>query len=163
MRSFALILLGLMAAPVWASEPVVAFRVEEGWVRFAVTRDDQPVRDVTLRVVDRPGAPFVEGEADEQGVGSFPAPASADCVVTFTLAGQEADPMLIQFADKKSRVEPERVLLTFGRRPCCSVTRLKPDDSLAGGWRWLWAAELAVGVACLTGVLWLIWRPRSVA
>src|SRR5262245_7495524 len=101
----------------WAGEPEVAFRIEDGWVRFAVTRDDQGVVDVTLKVVDRPGAPFVEGEADEKGVGAFPAPASQDCVITFVIAGKETDPILLMFADKKARIEPERVQLTYDRRP----------------------------------------------
>jgi hypothetical protein len=144
-----------------AGEPVVAFRVEDGFVRFAVTHDDQPVPDVGLKVVDRPGAPFVEGEADEKGVGIFPLPASADCVITFIIAGKETDPILLMFPDKKSRAEPERVLLTFDRRPCCSLSKLRPTNESAGSRSWLPWAEVAVGLACLTGCLWLFLGRRG--
>lgn len=138
-----------------AEEPIVAFRIEDGWVRFAVTRDDRPVAGVTLKVVDRPGAPFVEGEADDHGVGSFPAPVSPDCVVTFSLAGKEADPILIQFPERKTRVEPERVLLTFDRRPCCTLSKLRPAPEATESFPWLFWTEIGVGVACLLGGVWL--------
>lgn len=159
-NALACLILLLGIAPTWAADPVVAFRVEDGWVRFAVSRDDQPVPDVALRVIDKPGAPYVEGEADEKGVGSFPLPASADCVVTFTLAGREADPILIRFPDKKKGlVEPARVLITFDRRPCCTLSKLRPPGGT--GFRWLVAAQAAAGLACLGGCAWLYFRGQA--
>jgi hypothetical protein len=139
-----------------ASEPQAAFRVEEGWVRFVVTQDDRAVPEVTVRVMDRPGAPFVEGEAEE-GAGTFPAPPGADCVVTFSIAGKEADPILLRFPDRRNRAEPERVLITFDRRPCCNVAKLRSPETGSAA-PWLPWAELLIGVACLSGCGWLWWR-----
>jgi hypothetical protein len=124
-RFWALLLnLGCVAS-LGGAEPQVAFTLKKGWVEFAVRRDGKPVADALIHVIDERGNQFAEGETGPDGDAAFPAPPGASFIVEIKTGERTADP--IRLFKTAGGVEPARVLLSYGLRPCCrSISRGEP-------------------------------------
>jgi len=108
----------LPSLPLRAEEPEVSLAVKSGWLHFAVaTRNGEPVKDAPVFVYDAKGQKIAEGDSGDDGKGEFPLPGGGRAIVEFKIGKRMADPILLKY-DAKA-IFPERVLLSFGLRPCC--------------------------------------------
>lgn len=106
------------AGVVRAHEPQAAFVLKGNWVECLVDQDGRPAANATLVILDAQGNKFADGETDDTGLAQFPAPAGSSFTVEIKTAGAKtADPIRIMKVG--SRIEPARVLLSYGLRPCC--------------------------------------------
>lgn len=129
-------------------------------VTFVVDDDDVVMhlsRGNPARVkVYAPGVPL-EGETDEKsGRGRLFLPKVGRFWVGITIAGKECD--LIPLERDGDKLTPERVLLTFGSRPCCKVpARPRPDQAAPEEPEeeadWLLAGLALGGGACVLAAL----------
>lgn len=102
-----------------ASEPQIAFTLEDGWVSFTLTRDGQPVPNARVIVFNRYGGKHAEGETGAEGGGIFPMPRDPECWVEVTVGDRIAERIRLQLI--KDRVIPSPVLLRFEILPCCRL------------------------------------------
>ena len=100
-----------------ADEPRAAFVLKNGWVDLALKHEGKPVADATIQIVDEKGTPFGEGETGPTGQASFPMPRGASFTLEIKAAGRTSDPIRLHVVE--SHIEPARVLLSYGLRPCC--------------------------------------------
>lgn len=99
-------------------EPQAAFTLNRsGWVEVALRQEGRPVANATIQIIDDQGGNFAEGETGEEGETAFPLPRGDFCVVEIKIGKRTADPIRLYKFDK--RIEPARVLLSYGLRPCC--------------------------------------------
>jgi hypothetical protein len=113
-----LLLLALaLSATCRADEPRAAFTAKNGWVDLALQQDGKPVADAVVQIIDEKGTPFGEGETGATGQASFPMPRGASFLVEIKADGRTSDPIRLHVSD--ARIEPARVLLSYGLRPCC--------------------------------------------
>ena len=156
-RFWTLMLVLGCAAHLDAAEPQVAFTLKKGWVEFAVRREGKPVADALIQVLDERGNQFAEGETGPEGEASFPLPAGSFFTVEIKTGARTADP--IRLFKTVEGVEPARVLLSYGLRPCCR-SRPPYEPILCGNalegpgdepmWPWLAAALVGLSIAALT-------------
>lgn len=124
---FAFYLLMGVVDPGWASEPQVSFAVKQGWLDFLVEQDGAPLSDVRVQSYDSQGNRFAEGETGAKGRGNFPLPAGNRFLVELKIGERHADPIwLTRVGDN---VVPNEVLLSFGLRPCCRASALRPSEA----------------------------------
>jgi hypothetical protein len=97
--------------------PQAAFTVEDGWVKVIVHKDEAPVGIAHIRVYNDAEQQISDGETDERGNGTLFPVSDSSCRIGVTINSKECD--LIPLRIHGTRVEPSRVLLTFGTRPCC--------------------------------------------
>lgn len=162
--------LAIGVAPSDASEPEVAFVVKDGWVEFVLRQDGRPVADALIQVVDEKGTNFAQGVTGEEGQASCPLPRGSSFVVEFKTGNRTADP--IRFFKIEESVEPARVLLSYGLRPCCRFLSRKeattdPTESELAApptsprtYRLL-LLTAAVGFAIVAAVLFLVSRQSA--
>jgi hypothetical protein len=154
--------IGSMAS---AHEPQAAFVLKGNWVECLVEQDGRPAANAALVILDAQGNKFADGETDDTGLAQFPAPAGSSFTVEIKTAGAKtADPIRIMRAG--SRIEPARVLLSYGLRPCCRglVNRdnswksagpaISPSDRLL-----FWFAGAAM-VCAVLGVIVFVRMPK---
>ena len=113
----ALLLVAMTASVAAADEPRAAFALKDGWVELALQQDGKPVADASVQIIDDKGQPFGDGETGPSGQASFPAPRGASFTLEIKAAGRTSDPIRLYMMDQ--RLEPARVLLSYGLRPCC--------------------------------------------
>jgi hypothetical protein len=99
------------------AKPEVSFSAEGGFVTLRLEGPAGPIADAIIKAYDHVEFVFAEGETDEAGIGTFPAPAGGVCRIGITIKGKECD--LIPLHVRPDAVDPPRVQLTFGTRPCC--------------------------------------------
>jgi hypothetical protein len=109
-----------VCGPTMATEPQVAFEVNDGWMSFSLTHDEKPVANAKVRVLDTRGGVFAEGEPGPEGRGEFPMPPSHYFLVEIKVAERIADPIML--TKRGNGVAPDSVLLSFGLRACCRVS-----------------------------------------
>ena len=141
-------------------EARVTFAIKAGWVEMTLRKDGAPVAGATMRIVDEKGREAT-GETGDDGEAAFPLPAGESCLVEIKIGDRLADP--IRLYRTKDGVDPGRVLLSYGLRPCCRG-RAKSEPVVIGApsepavtfdvqpspWRWLGIAFLTfVGIAML--------------
>lgn len=161
-----------LAAPGDAAEPYVTFAFERGWVEFTIRQDGVPVPDVFIRVLDEGGTTFATGPADKDGKADFPIPRAASFLVEIKAGARTADPIRLFRTD--AGIEPGRVLLSYGLRPCCRSMITKepiivgsadppPGDPENPLYPWLLfaLAVFSVGIAAAS-IRWLKRRDSSV-
>ena len=131
MRISCLLILSLIAvgvAPCAAEEPRVAFKLKDGFVEFALRQDGKPIA-ATIDVIDEHGKKIAAGETGPEGESAFPLPGGASFTVEIKAEARTADP--IRLYRTKNGIEPARVLLSYGLRPCCRG-RAKSEPIIAG-------------------------------
>lgn len=157
------------AGSIWAGEPQVTFALKAGWVDCSVRQDGKPIGGAVIQIQDERGAKFAEGETGPGGETAFPVPAGSSCIVEIKTGERTADP--IRLIKTGGRVEPARVLLSYGLRPCCRSKLIKPEPIIAGNpieapvepkesnclFAALATALLAAGIA-IGQIWWLRWR-----
>jgi hypothetical protein len=102
-----------------AGEPQAEFALKAGWVECTVEGEGKPLADALIRILDEKGSNFAEGETDERGQGQFPVPEGKWFTVEIKTGKRTADP--IRLSKTGAGIEPARVLLSYGLRPCCRV------------------------------------------
>jgi hypothetical protein len=113
-----------------ASEMHALFSFKDGWVEFSLRKDGRPFANATIQIIDEKGVKFGEGETGEEGETSFPLPSGSSFVVEIKAGQRTADP--IRLFKSESGVEPARVLLSYGLRPCCRSIRSRGDVMIVG-------------------------------
>jgi hypothetical protein len=108
-----------------ATEPQATFSLKNGWVEVALRKDGRPVANATIEILDQHGAKFGDGETGEEGLTAFPLPPGASFVVEIKAGDKTADP--IRLFRNNSHIEPARVLLSYGLRPCCRSIKTPSD------------------------------------
>jgi hypothetical protein len=154
-RFLAVTVAAAVMAPSSAAEPQVRFAVEEGWVVFIVTRDDQPVRDAQVIVLDSTGWRFAEGDTGTTGTGLFPMPPGPEFTVEIRIDNRTAEP--IRLTPDGDRVFPAAVLLSFGLSPCCRTpprAAPEPDPGLDPFPLWLQVVGCVTFNALGLAALW---------
>jgi LPXTG-motif cell wall-anchored protein len=153
------------AARATSAEPQAAFALSKGWVELGLKLDGRPVADAVIEVTDERGANFGTGETGADGQAVFPMPPGATFVVEIKSGGRSADP--IRLYRNGDAIEPSRVLLSYGLRPCCRF-KSRGDDAgpteaipsspqTQAGMPWL----PLTGAAALVGAaLWIAMRRR---
>ncbi len=116
----------VQAAPVFASEPVVAFAANGGFLELTLKRDGKAI-DAIVELRDEKGTPIL-GET-ENGEATIPLPAGASYTIELKTGERTADP--IRLYRTPTGVEPSRVLLSYGLRPCCR-TKVQREPIIAG-------------------------------
>lgn len=107
-----------LVAPIgWADAPRVSFTLKKGWVTCRVTREDRPVTDANLKIIDGNGQAFADGDVNDEGVSEFPLPRTDSVYVMIQIADKSTD--MIRLFREGEGVFPSEVLLTFGLTPCC--------------------------------------------
>lgn len=115
----------LLAASRGTAEPHVGFVLKNGWVECTLHQEGKPISDAVIHVIDDGGKNFAEGQTGDDGQGAFPLPRGTWFTVEIKTGERTADP--IRLFKLNGNVEPARVLLSYGLRPCC---RLKaPRDT----------------------------------
>jgi hypothetical protein len=99
------------------TEPQAAFTLKNGWVELALRKDGRPVANAAIQIIDEHGLNFGDGETGDEGRAAFPLPPGASFVVEIKAGDRTADPIRLFKCD--AGVEPARVLLSYGLRPCC--------------------------------------------
>jgi hypothetical protein len=144
-----------LVAPASAGEPHVTFALKGRWVEFTVQQAGKPVADAILQVIDEQGKPFAEGQTGPEGESAFPLPGGSSFTVEIKTGPRTADP--IRLFKTGEGIEPARVLLSYGLRPCCRSNLRKepvitdtpgePEPPPRGSiLPWLCAAALLLGV-----------------
>jgi len=151
-----------------AAEPQIAFVVKEGWVDFTLKQDAEPVSDAQVKIFDQNGHKFAEGETGTDGHGTFPMPTGDLFIAEIQIGERTADP--IRICRYGEGVEPDRVLLTFGLRPCCTAElrrkSRKLNDAGTPSETPLWANRMtltiigSIAVSCLFAVFLTRLRSR---
>jgi hypothetical protein len=100
-----------------AAEPHAAFAVKDGWVECVLRRDGKPVPDAVIQIIDERGKNFATGDTDQQGQAVFPLAPGSSFIVEIKTKERSADPIRLFKID--GAIEPSRVLLSYGLRPCC--------------------------------------------
>ncbi len=114
-----------------AGEPQVTFALKAGWVEFSARQDGKPIDGAILVILDERGGKIAEGETGPSGETAFPMPTGgASCIVEIKTGARTADP--IRLVKTEAGVEPARVLLSYGLRPCCRSKVTRPDPIVAG-------------------------------
>ncbi len=98
-------------------EPHVTFKVEDGWIALTLRKQGQPIADADLRIIDERGGAFASGQTGVSGESTFPMPPGKSFLVEVKIGERISDP--IRIYQKGAEVEPSRVLLSFGLKPCC--------------------------------------------
>lgn len=106
-----------------AAEPQVDFSLKAGWVECGVTKDGEPVRDAVFHIISASGSKFAEGETDDRGQGQFPVPPGKWFIVEIKTGTRTAD--AIRLVHDSDGIQPAKVLLSYGLRPCCRVLAKK--------------------------------------
>jgi hypothetical protein len=151
-----------------AAEPQAAFALKHGWVEFALRQDGRPVADAKIQIMDEKGVKFGEGETGAAGETAFPLPPGASFVVEIKAGERIADP--IRLFKSAAGVEPVRVLLSYGLRPCCRSIKPRGDMTVAQeqietkaesneeSIPWHWLAPVFAFVCLDAVVFFLVWR-----
>jgi hypothetical protein len=146
------------------AEARVKFAIKDGWVELLLQKDGAPVADALVKVIDEKGRDAATGETGDDGQAAFPMPAGSSLVVEIKIGDRLADP--IRLYRTKAGVEPERVLLSYGLRPCCRG-RAKSDPVIVGSatappdvpeepspWRWWWLVPVGmIGIAAAASLI----------
>jgi hypothetical protein len=116
--------------PCFAAEPQASFTHKNGWVEVALCKDGMPVANATIDITNPHGINIASGEV-EKGQAGFPLPPGASFVIVEIKIGEKtADPIRLYKHD--AGVEPARVLLSYGLRPCCrSIKTPREGTTLA--------------------------------
>ena len=133
-----------------AAEPQAAFAFKDGWVEFAVRQDGQPVANALIQVIDERGTDFAQGETGEEGQAAFPLPRGSWFMVEIKTGNRSADPIRLYKMDEG--IEPARVLLSYGLRPCCrfkSAPTAATDPRVPG---WLFPAAVSAGLVLIATI-----------
>jgi hypothetical protein len=107
------------------TEPQATFQLKKGWVEVAIRKDGKPLESATFEIMDEKGAKFGAGEIDAEGQTAFPLPHGASFIVEIKTGDRTADPIRLFKTDVG--VEPARVLLSYGLRPCCRSIKSRGD------------------------------------
>lgn len=162
-----LLALGI-ATPVRAAEPRATFALQAGWVDLSVRQDGKPVAGAVIRILDERGMKFAEGETGALGETAFPMPPGASCTVEIKTGERTADP--IRLVETGGGVEPARVLLSYGLRPCCRSVLVQAEPIIVGHpveppaeWKdsiypWAVLGAALFGVVAAAAYLWLTRR-----
>jgi hypothetical protein len=110
-------------------EPQATFVLKQGWVKFAVRKDGRPVGNVTIEIIDENGVRVASGDTGPESETEFPLPPGASFVVEIKVGDRTADP--IRLFKSGRNVEPGRVLLSYGLRPCCRSIKTR-DEATVG-------------------------------
>ena len=130
LTGLALLAVSSLSALGRASEPQVTFALKAGWVDCSVRQDGKPVDGAVIQILDERGVKFAEGETGPGGETAFPMPTGSSCIVEIKTGERTADPIRLIKTD--GGVEPARVLLSYGLRPCCRSKLIKPEPIIAG-------------------------------
>jgi hypothetical protein len=117
LAGLAALLVGGLDARSDTVEPQAAFVVKNGWVECALRQNGQPVAAAVIEVMDEAGKNFAEGQTGEEGQAAFPMPRGSSFTVEIKTGKRTADP--IRLFPSADGIEPARVLLSYGLRPCC--------------------------------------------
>lgn len=160
----------LIVASAQASEPVVAFAANGGFLEMTLTHDGKAIEAI-VELRDEKGVPIV-GETDK-GEATIPLPAGESYVIEIKTGERTADP--IRLYRTATGVEPSRVLLSYGLRPCCRSKVVRepiiagapdpPPVELEDAVWWDWRLGLAIFVGVWLAVivfLFVVLRPRQV-
>lgn len=112
-----LMIFGISIGNSWAEEPRVAFALKKGWVDFTLLREGKPVQDALVRILDAAGNNFAEGQTGPDGQGGFPMPRGPGLTLEIKTGNKTADP--IRLLRNGDSLQPAKVLLSYGLRPCC--------------------------------------------
>jgi hypothetical protein len=112
------------------AEPQATFSLKDGWVEFALRKDGRPVANATILIMDERGVKFGEGETGEEGQAAFPLPRGSSFVVEIKAGDRTADP--IRLFKSEAGIEPARVLLSYGLRPCCRSIKSRGEAMIVG-------------------------------
>lgn len=157
----------IAVVPCRAGEPQVAFVLKDGWVELVLRQDGRPLAEARMQVTDERGRNFAEGETGKEGEAGFPLPRGKSFIVEFKTGERMADP--IRLARVDDEIQPARVLLSYGLRPCCRF-KSRPDavveptesDVPASPTTvpptWLWVAALPIGISLVAVLLFLMIR-----
>lgn len=166
--AFALAGLALLiaVAPCRGEEPQVAFVLKDGWVELVLRQHGKPLADARMQVTDERGRNFAQGETGKDGEAGFPLPRGNSFIVEFKTGERMADP--IRLARVDDEVQPARVLLSYGLRPCCRFkgrpeaviepTETEVPAAPVVSPTWLWIAALPIGIALVAVLLFMMTR-----
>ena len=116
----------VLASPAYASEPVVAFVANGGFLELALKQDGKPIEAI-VELRDEKGVPSL-GET-YMGEALIPLPAGDSFIIELKTGERTADP--IRLYRTPTGVEPSRVQLSYGLRPCCR-SKLQREPIIAG-------------------------------
>jgi hypothetical protein len=153
--------------PGMAREPEVEFSLKAGWVDCTIDQDGKPIPDALVRIMDTSGRNFAEGETDERGQGQFPVPDGNWFIVEIKTGKRTAD--AIRLSRTADAIQPGRVLLSYGLRPCCRVLARKGSQTgAATTWSppaeatiWILAGTIAGALVCTVAIILIAGRRRS--
>lgn len=112
-----------------AIEPQATFKVEDGWIALTLRKEGQPIGDAEVRVIDERGGVFATGQTGAEGESSFPMPPGKSFLLEVKTGERVSDPIRIWKTGEG--VEPARVLLSFGLKPCCRNVFAKQSEENA--------------------------------
>ncbi len=142
-----------------SGEPRATFAFQSGWVEMSLLKDGKPVEGATVQIDDEHGTRFAKGETDESGKAAFPVPNGPWWTVDIVTGGRSADP--IRLFKTETGVEPGRVLLSYGVRPCCrgksprtSVSSDPPDESPPSGAGGVFPGIMLIVMALVGAAVW---------
>ena len=150
------------------TEPQATFQLKKGWVEVAIRQDGKPVASATFEIMDEKGVKYGDGETEKDGETAFPLPVGSSFVVEIKTEGRTADPIRLFKTD--IGVEPARVLLSYGLRPCCRSIKSRGEGSTVedesetptpteNPTHWLKLASVFAGVSIIVAVvLFLVFR-----
>ena len=125
---FALMFVGI-GSRCRASAPHATFAVKDGFVEVTLRQDGKPVANATIEITKQNGMKFGESVVDD-GLASFFLPPGDSFVVEIKAGDRTADP--IRLFKVESSVEPARVLLSYGLRPCCRSIKPANNEKMVG-------------------------------
>lgn len=109
--------------------PEAAFTIDRsGWLTIRLTDGGRPVPGAAVRCLVGSHV-FAEGETDDNGSGSFPAPTAGTCQMVFDLGKGLAAPIPLTFIDK-TRVVPTSAAVRDGSLSCCRPSAVPPTAAL---------------------------------
>jgi len=147
--------LGICAS---GAEARISFQVKRGWVAFSLYKEEFPVADAFVQILDQTGAVFAEGTTGLKGQGQFPLPPGEQIQVEVKIGQRSAN--TIHLTRIGNSVLPNEVLLTYGSKPCCKIDSLssglagsRPDGrgvlDISTGMQLSAGASLILGAGCL--------------
>jgi hypothetical protein len=151
-----------------ATEPQADFVLKNGWVEFTLRQDGRPVAHATIQILNEQGKVYAEVEDIDEGRTSFPLPPGASFVVEIKAGDRTADP--IRIFKNGSSVEPARVLLSYGLRPCCRSIKPQGDAIIVGdptdapsaaaeeAIPWHFLVPVFAGLSISAAVIFMMWR-----